>query len=215
MLQTVTPLNKGTKGKLRRPGCAATFRRVAYGALVRSEGANLAKVFGPTQYAVGRKAALESLERHPGGDQNTMQRCRGTIRLQLGIQPRGPHDDSVSHSPPVSAPCTLFLQHPFAHHAQSGSQGRRCSHPGFSSITRSFLLSHLAGGGAGEDAEAATDLFAYLDDLTLVTEERFLEDAIRTMESALAKARLIVNEMKSLDIYGHETERCESGGHVG
>ena len=57
-----------------------------------------------------------TLERHPGGDQNKMQRCCGTIRLQLGIKPRGPYDDSVSHSPPVSAPCTLFLQHPFAHH---------------------------------------------------------------------------------------------------
>ena len=50
MLQTVTPLNKGTKGKPRPLGCAATFRRVACGALVRAEAANLAKVFGPTQY---------------------------------------------------------------------------------------------------------------------------------------------------------------------
>ena len=63
MLQTVTPLNKGTKGKLRPLGCAATFRRVAHGALVRAEAANLAKVFGPTQHAVGRKAALVSLSR--------------------------------------------------------------------------------------------------------------------------------------------------------
>ena len=36
MLQTVTPLNMGTKGKLRPLGCAATFRRIAYGALVPS-----------------------------------------------------------------------------------------------------------------------------------------------------------------------------------
>ena len=33
MLQTVTPLNKGTKGKLRPLGCAATFRRIAHGPL--------------------------------------------------------------------------------------------------------------------------------------------------------------------------------------
>ena len=39
-------------------------------------------------------------------------------------------------------------------------------------------------------------MFAYLDDLTLVTDVGYLEDAIRAMESALGKARLIVNEMK-------------------
>ena len=48
---------------------------------------------------------------------------------------------------------------------------------------------------AGEEAKGVIDLFAYLDDLTLVTEVRFLEDAIRAMEPALAKARPIVNEM--------------------
>ena len=63
MLQTVTPLNKGTKGKLRPLGCAATFRRVAYGELVRAEAANLANLFRPTQYAVRRKATQESLSR--------------------------------------------------------------------------------------------------------------------------------------------------------
>ena len=77
MLQTVTPLDKGTNGKLRLLGCAATFRRVAYGALVRAEAANLAKVFGPARHAVTGIA----LERHSGGDQNKMQCSRGSIRL--------------------------------------------------------------------------------------------------------------------------------------
>ena len=49
---------------------------------------------------------------------------------------------------------------------------------------------------AGEEAKAVTDLFAYFDDLTLVTEVRFLEDAIRPMELGLAKARLVVSELK-------------------
>ena len=47
MVQTVTPLNKGTTGNLRPLGCAATFRRIAFGALVRAEATNLAKVLGP------------------------------------------------------------------------------------------------------------------------------------------------------------------------
>ena len=64
MLQTVTLLNEGTKGKLCPLGCAATFCGIAYGALVRGEATNLAKVLGPTQNAVGHKAALESLSRH-------------------------------------------------------------------------------------------------------------------------------------------------------
>ena len=48
----------------------------------------------------------------------------------------------------------------------------------------------------GEEAKEVTELFAHLDDLTLVTLVRYLEDATRAMESALAKARLIINEMK-------------------
>ena len=78
------------------------------------------------------------------------------------------------------------------------TQGCPASPSAFSSLillVEEFFWSEVVA-GAGEEAKAATDLFAYLDDLTLVTEERFLEDAIRTMESALAKARLIVNEVK-------------------
>ena len=62
-------------------------------------------------------------------------------------------------------------------------------------LEEEFFWSELVA-RAGEEAKEVTDLFAYLDDLTLVTEVRFLEHAIRAMESALAKARLIVNEMK-------------------
>ena len=40
---------------------------------------------------------------------------------------------------------------------------------------------------AGAEAKEAINLFASLNDLTMVTEERFLEDAIRTMEAALAR----------------------------
>ena len=57
MLRVVTPLNKGTKTKLRPLGCAATFRTNACGAAVRAEATKLAKAIAPTQYAVGRKAA--------------------------------------------------------------------------------------------------------------------------------------------------------------
>ena len=69
-------LNKGTKGKLRPLGSAATFGRVAYG-LVRAEAANLAKVFGPTQCAVGRKAALESLS----GDTHAAIKTKGNAAV--------------------------------------------------------------------------------------------------------------------------------------
>ena len=70
---------------------------------------------------------------------------------------------------------------------------------------------------AGEEAKDSQTCSPYLDGLTLVTEVRYLEDATRAMESALSKARLIVNEMKghSPDIHGHETRRRESRGHVG
>ena len=48
----------------------------------------------------------------------------------------------------------------------------------------------------GVEAKEAIVLFDYWDDLTLVSEERSPEDAIRAVEAALARARLVVNQMK-------------------
>ena len=124
----------------------------------------------------------------------------------------GSHDDPVPHSLPVSTLCTPFLQHPLAYHAvrkEDGStssvlwndgltQGCPASPAAFSFLfllVEKFFWPELAA-RAGEKAKEATDLIAHLDDLTLVTDVRYLEDAIRAMESAVAKARLIVNEMK-------------------
>ena len=114
MLQTVTPLNKGT----RKATTLGLRGDVSQSCLRRSrpcrsseprKGVRTDAVRSRTEGSTGI-----TLERHPSGDQNKMKRCCGSIRLQLGIQPRGPHEDSVSHSPPVPAPSTLFLQQPFA-----------------------------------------------------------------------------------------------------
>ena len=43
---------------------------------------------------------------------------------------------------------------------------------------------------------AATALLAYLDDLTIVTEAKYLEMAIQSLQAALSKARLVENEAK-------------------
>ena len=121
-LQMVTPLNKGTKGKLRPVGCAAAFRRVACGSLARSS----AKVFGSTHYAVGRKATLVSLSRDVHSAIKTKkQRHRGTVGLQLGIQPRGPRNDPVTHQPPDATPRTCLPFHPLEHYTELGSQENR------------------------------------------------------------------------------------------
>ena len=58
----VTPVNKGTKGKLRPLGCAATFRRVAYGALVRESRKREKRPF-PRDTQWVEKAALAFLGR--------------------------------------------------------------------------------------------------------------------------------------------------------
>ena len=81
-------------------------------------------------------------------------------------------------------------------------------------LVKEFFWSELVT-RAVEEAKEVTDLFAYLDDLTLVTEVRFLEDAIRAMESALAKARLVVNEMEGTVWTSTGIRRRESRGHVG
>ena len=64
--------------KLRPLGCAAT---AADGSLIFASATNLAKIFGTTQYAVGWKAALESLslERHQSGDKDKIQRNSGPV----------------------------------------------------------------------------------------------------------------------------------------
>ena len=49
---------------------------------------------------------------------------------------------------------------------------------------------------AGEEAVGVVDLFACFNDFMPVTEARFLEDATRAMEAALANTRLVVNQMK-------------------
>ena len=74
--------------------------------------------------------------------------------------------------------------------------------PSSSQRWRKFLIE--AGYWSGRRSEEeATDIFAYLNGLTLVTEERCLEDAVRAMEETLTKARLVVNGI-GLDINNRE-----------
>ena len=49
---------------------------------------------------------------------------------------------------------------------------------------------------AGEETKEAINLFAFLDDLTMVTQETFFENGTRAMEAALSKVRQVVNQMK-------------------
>ena len=236
MLQTVTPLNKGTKGKLRPLDCAATFCRVAHGALVRAKAANLAKVFGLTQYAVGRKAALESLSRDTQAAIKT--KCNAAV-AQFHCSSAFNHADRtmiLSHIRHLSAhlarsfcnilraPRTIWFGRKTVAQCWSPRtmvSPRVCpaSPAAFSFLillVEEFFWSELVA-RAGEEAKAATDLFAYLDDLALVTGVRFLEDAIRAMESALAKARLIVNEMKGTvwTSTGTRQNGARAGAHMG
>ena len=199
-------LNKGTKGKLRPLGSAATFRRVAYGALVRAEAA---------QYAVGRKGALESLSRDTQAAIKT--KCNAAV-AQFDCSSAFNHADRtmiLSHirhlSPHLARSLYNILSRTTLNlvRKEDGSTMLVPSNDGLTHccpaapaafsflilLVEEFFWSELVA-RAGEEAKAVTDLYAHLDDLTLVTEVRFLEDAIRATEPALAKARLIVNEMK-------------------
>ena len=123
MLQMVTPLNKGTEGKLRPVGCAAAFRRVACGPRRSSEprkGVRLDTLRRRTEDSVSVAFA-----RRPGGDQDKKQRHRGTVGLLLGFQPRGPRNDPVTHQPPDATPRTCLPFHPLEHYTKLGSQEDR------------------------------------------------------------------------------------------
>ena len=58
----VTPLLKGNKGKIRPITVAGMLKRFALTSLMRSE-KNLQEYVGPGEYAIGRKAACETLRR--------------------------------------------------------------------------------------------------------------------------------------------------------
>ena len=70
---------------------------------------------------------------------------------------------------------------------------------------------------AGAEAKEAAGLLAYLDDLTLVTEDSLLEDAIRALEAVLGESTFgrQRNEGRGLDSLQHRTEQRKSRSHVG
>jgi hypothetical protein len=58
----VTPLRKGTKGKIRPITIGATIRRFGLSAILKVE-KSIQKTVSPQEFAIGRKAALEDLKR--------------------------------------------------------------------------------------------------------------------------------------------------------
>ena len=213
--QVVTPLNKGTKGKLRPLGCAATFRRAAYGALVRAESQTLAGIFGKSQYAVGRKAALESLARDVQAEMGARRHaavaqfdCSSAFNYADRALILARIEELAPHLAPAFATILLHTTQNLVRQ-EDGSYARVPSNDGLtqgcpaSPAAFSFLVmeverffwEELARRG-GADAVTATSLLAYLDDLTLVTEAEYLEMTILSLEAALVRARLVVNQTK-------------------
>ena len=113
MLRVVTPLNKGTKTKLRPLGCAATFRTNACGAAVRAEATKLAKAIAPTQYAVGRKAARN----HSRETLLGKPRSRPHDRFSLGVRVLQ-DSDSMCPSPCAENGLRLTCGGPHSTHRQ-------------------------------------------------------------------------------------------------
>ena len=58
----VTPLRKGTKGKIRPITIGATIKRFSLSAILKAE-KNIQQIVCPQELAIGRKAALEDLKR--------------------------------------------------------------------------------------------------------------------------------------------------------
>ena len=58
----VTPLRKGTKGKIRPITIGATIKRFGLSAILKAD-KSIQKAVSPQEFAIGRKAALEDLKR--------------------------------------------------------------------------------------------------------------------------------------------------------
>ena len=61
-LVKVTPLLKGSKGKVRPITVGSTLIRIGLSAMLKAE-PGLTKAVGPTELAIGRKSAIEDLKR--------------------------------------------------------------------------------------------------------------------------------------------------------
>ena len=202
-------------GKLRPLGCAATLRRVAYGALVRAESQRLANIFGRSQYAVGRKAALETLARDVHAEIGAR---RHPVVAQFDCSSAFNHADRalilelIEELAPNLAPAFATILLRMTQNLVRQEDGNSAKVPSSDGLTqgcpaspaafaflvvkveRYFWEELLRRGGAM--AVAQTALLAYLDDLTAVTEAEHLEVAILSLEAALARVRLVVNEAK-------------------
>ena len=159
---------------------------------------NLAEVLGPTQYAVWRKGST--------GISHTQASIRtksnATVALfdcSAAFNHADRHDDLVTSAVLFPHLGLRFFFHPLARHAQFKTEAHRWCRPTTASPKAAQRLQprpppsscwwRISSGQssvarAGEEAKEAIDLFAFLDDLTLVPEERFLEEAIRAMEAA-------------------------------
>ena len=213
--QVVTPLVKGTKGKLRPLACAATFRRTAYGVLTRSRSKDLAKIFGRSQYAVGRKAALECLARDLRA---AIEQCDDAAVLQIDCNSAFNHVDREKvwqlweqHDPSLLQQFSQALREPARNLVRSNdgtfivvesfdglTQGCPSS-PGNFAIAVRYVEERwrsLLTESIGETAAKTAKLFAYLDDITVVATKHQLEECFLCLKKALAEVGLSVNETK-------------------
>ena len=61
-LVKVTPLLKGSKGKVRPITVGTTLKRISLSAILKAE-TNLKETVGETEFAIGRKSATEDLKK--------------------------------------------------------------------------------------------------------------------------------------------------------
>ena len=61
-LVKVTPLLRGTQGMVRHSTVGSTLKRIGLSAMLTAE-TRLSEAVGPTEFAIGRKSAIEDLNR--------------------------------------------------------------------------------------------------------------------------------------------------------
>ena len=218
----VTPLLKGTKGKIRPITVGTTLKRFALSAILRSE-KTLAQIVGSDEFAIGRKSAIETLKRtienaifdvHQGYGKATVFQLDCSCAFN-----RMPRDHALEglarHSPHLLTPVGQWLVQPLDHivRRQEGNVEHIVSTDGLPQGCPSAPLAFSLGlaksvsrfwqilcneRGIPANFWQGVRLLRYLDDITLICPPEIADETYHVLRQVLTEDGMLLNEDKCI-----------------
>jgi hypothetical protein len=211
-----TPLLKGTKGRVRPITVGATLKRLALSAVLKKE-PNLKGLVGRAEYAIGRKAAIEDLEKDIDAAIDTIKEEHGrAVVFQLDCScafNRTSRQAALSNlaerAPHLLTPIGQWLRLPMLHilNSEDGSPVEIVTHDGLPQGCPSAPLAFSLAMGDPEQefftamAHAGVEpkhfaLRRYMDDITLIAAPQYADKVYEELKDSLTRAGMKLNEDK-------------------